>query len=101
MTVNNELNASANALKDSELEKANGGIWLDPGTTSVENVFDKKGRVIGFKLNGTIYYWQCTHCGCPVHKNVFYYCDKCDDWWLSRNDYVWNDTEEQLIAAAN
>ena len=95
-------NASTNALDDAELQEIAGGSRSDEST-----IYDKQGREIGyyavtFVITDHIYYWQCSHCGGPVHASgSFYFCDKCDDWWLSRAPHRWYGTKEELIAAAN
>ena len=98
MTVNNEANTTA--LDDAQLQKAVGGIY-DGSPAKTTDVFDKQGRKVGFYSRGVLYYWQCTHCGKPVHlSNALYWCDPCDDWWLNRADHIWHGTEDELIATA-
>ena len=96
MTANTEANI--NALNDTQLQEAVGGASEVP---NARKIYDTKGRLIGYCRHNALYYWQCTHCGGPVHKNGPFWCDKCDDWWISRAAHEWTGTEAELIAAAN
>ena len=92
---------NTDALNDTELQDVTGGCRGTGGSYATSYVHDAKGRTVGYyNSSNELYYWKCTHCGNPVHRDGFYFCDPCDDWWLSRADYVWHGTEAELIAAA-
>ena len=95
--------AGAITLNDTELKNVNGGVTpIAKIPIKLYDICNSRGNPVGFKRDdGTIVYWKCTHCNGPVHRNTFYFCDKCDDWWLSRANYIWSGTEAELIAAAN
>ena len=97
-----------NKLNDTELKNVSAGgrlaVVTKPivETPDVKWIYNSRGNYVGhWNTDGSITYWKCTHCNGPVHRNTFYFCDKCDDWWISRADYTWYGTEAELIAAAN
>ena len=97
-------NPNTNSLSDAELKDVSGGM----GTYYQSNsdkwcIYNAKGELVGKILNGKINYWKCTHCNDPVHMSSagIFFCDVCDDWWISRAKYIWNGTAEELIAASH
>lgn len=89
----------AAALTDEQMAEIAGGATDYNGD---EIIYGNNGFMIGKikRCTGEIKYWKCTHCGLPVyHTSVAYFCDKCDDWWVSRSIYTWGGTKEELIAA--
>ena len=100
--LNNREKINANdlvELTDDELGEIAGGTKDADGD---EIIYGNNGFMIGQikRCTGEILYWKCTHCGLPVyHTSAAYWCDKCDDWWVSRSYYTWNGTKEELIAA--
>lgn len=86
-------------LTDEQMGEISGGRAGEEPVS--EDILGNNGKVVGcVNALGRIVYWKCTHCGLPVYRDwIAYYCDKCNDWWVSRGEYYWDGTKEELIAA--
>ena len=77
-------------LSDQELAQASGG-GDDGDPISQECVWDvwktdSQGRVTHWKKNtGEIVHYTCPRCGRILHEGTMgvFYCDPCDDWFMS------------------
>ncbi|WP_321973068.1 hypothetical protein [Paratractidigestivibacter sp.] len=96
MSNKNNANVTANAeppMTDEELSSVPGGGFCHHGSKFINGRNSKTIGVYKDALDdfdgGAILYCKCTRCGNPVYDDgLVYRCDKCDDWWWSRNFYT-------------
>ncbi len=92
-------------LSDSDLAEALGGVVVTGGSgeTVIKTASSSECGVRDNTM-GVIYYRPCPRCNKPMHTDFYtpkWYCDPCNFSEFRPRKEIWNDTAEELSAAAS